>query len=88
MANAQDIGLGLALVTLVLDNKVNCFSDFSDLIWQTVCIIQPPNWTQELIGPKLMCLDKLSRSGCGTVGQSGGVDGAGSPYVQACTEHY
>ena len=58
MAGAQDIEFGLALVTLVLDNEINCFSDFSDLIWQSVCIIQP-NRMWELIGPKLMCSDKL-----------------------------
>ena len=41
MANAQDIEFGPALVTLVLDNEINCFSDLSDLVWQSVCIIQP-----------------------------------------------
>ena len=54
----ETLEFGQALVTLVLDNEINCFSDLSDLIWQSVCIIQP-NWTWELIGPKLMCLDKL-----------------------------
>ena len=58
MADARDIGFGLALVTLVLDNEINCFGDLADLVWQSVCIIQP-DWMRELIGPKLMCSDKL-----------------------------
>ena len=58
MANAQDIEFGPALVSLVLDNKIDCFSDFSDLVWRSVCIIQP-NQMWELIGLKLMCSDKL-----------------------------
>ena len=58
MADAQDIEFGPALVTLVLDNEINRFSDLSDLIWWSICIIQP-NWTWGLIGPKLICSDKL-----------------------------
>ena len=58
MANAWDIIFGLALVTFVLDNEINHFSDLSDLVWRSVCIIQPYRmW--ELIGPKFMCSDKL-----------------------------
>ena len=58
MANTRDIEFGLALVTLVLDNEIDCFSDLADLVWQSVCIIQP-NRMRELIGPKLMSSDKL-----------------------------
>ena len=58
MANIRDIEFGPALMTLVLDSEIDCFSDLSDLIWQSVCIIQP-DWTWELIGSKLMCSDKL-----------------------------
>ena len=45
-------------MTLVLDNEIDCFGDLSDLVWQSVCIIQP-DWTWKLIGSKLMHLDKL-----------------------------
>ena len=58
MADAQDVELGWALVPLVLDNKIDCFSDFSNLVWRSVCIIQP-NQMWELKGLKLMCSDKL-----------------------------
>ena len=58
MANTGDIEFGPALVTLVLDNEIDCFGDIADLIWRSVCIIQP-NRTSELIGPKLMSSDKL-----------------------------
>ena len=58
MANAQDIEFGPALMTLVLDNKIDCFSDLSNLVWQSVHIIQP-DWTWKLIGSKLACSDKL-----------------------------
>ena len=33
MANAQDIEFGLALMTIVLDNEIDRFSDLSDLVW-------------------------------------------------------
>ena len=33
MADAQDINFGLALVTFVLDNEIDRFSDLSDLVW-------------------------------------------------------
>ena len=33
MANARDIEFGPALVTLVLDNEIDCFGDLADLIW-------------------------------------------------------
>ena len=71
MANTRDIEFGLALVTLVLDNEINHFSDLSDLVWPYVCIIQP-NQMWELIGPKLMHSDKLmvnEFSGCTAVYQ-------------------
>ena len=58
MADAQDIKFGPALVTFVLDNEIDCFGDLSDLVWRSICIIQP-DWTWELIGPKFMCSDKL-----------------------------
>ena len=58
MANAQDIEFGPALMTLVLDSKINCFSDLSNLIWRFICIIQP-DWMWELIGSKLMRSGKL-----------------------------
>ena len=45
-------------MTFVLDNKIDCFSDLADLVWRSVCIIQPDQ-TRELIGPKLMRSDKL-----------------------------
>ena len=58
MTNTQDIEFGPALVTFVLDNEVNGLGDLSDLIWCSICIIQPDQmW--ELIGPKLMHSDKL-----------------------------
>ena len=56
-ANARDIEFGLALMTFVLDNEIDCFSNLSDLVWRSVCIIQP-NQTWKLIGLKLMHLDK------------------------------
>ena len=56
MANTRDIEFVPALVTLVLDNEIDCFGDLPDLIWRSVCIIQP-NRVRELIGPKLMSLD-------------------------------
>ena len=43
-------------MTLVLDNEIDGLSDLSDLVWQSVCIIQPDQ-TWELI--KLMHSDKL-----------------------------
>ena len=58
MADTQDIEFGLALVTLVLANEIDCFGDLSNLVWRSVCIIQPDR-TRELIGPKLMRSDKL-----------------------------
>ena len=58
MANAQDIEFGPALMTLVLDNEIDRFGDLSDLIWRSVCIIQPDRmW--KLIGSKLARSDKL-----------------------------
>ena len=58
MADAQDIRFGPALVTFVLDNKIDHFGDLSNLIWRSICIIQP-NQMWELIGLKLMRSDKL-----------------------------
>ena len=58
MADTRDIEFGLALVTLVLDNEIDCFGDLADLVWRSVCIIQS-NQMRELIGPKLMSSDKL-----------------------------
>ena len=45
-------------MTLVLDNKIDRFGDLSDLVWRSVCIIQP-DWTWKLIGLKLVHSDKL-----------------------------
>ena len=45
-------------MTFVLDNEIDRFNDLSDLVWQSICIIQP-DWTWELIGLKFMCSDKL-----------------------------
>ena len=53
MADARDIK-----VTFVLDNEINCFSDLSNLVWLSICIIQPDR-TWVLIGPKFMHSDKL-----------------------------
>ena len=58
MADARDIKFGLALVTFALDNEIDGFSDLSNLIWRSICIIQPDR-TWELIGPKFMHSDKL-----------------------------
>ena len=58
MLETVDIEFGPAFVTLVLDNEIDCFSDLSNLVWQSVCIIQP-DWMWELIGLKFMCSDKL-----------------------------
>ena len=71
MANAQDIEFGPALMTLVLDNEIDRFGDLSNLVWRSVCIIQP-NRTWKLIGSKLVRLDKLmvnKFSHCATVYQ-------------------
>ena len=56
--NTRDIEFGPALMTLVLDNEIDCFSDLSNLVWQSVCIIQP-DWMWKLISSKLMRSDKL-----------------------------
>ena len=45
-------------MTLVLDNEIDRFGDLSDLIWRSICIIQPDR-TWKLIGSKLVCSDKL-----------------------------
>ena len=58
MANARDVEFGRALMTLVLHNKIDRFSDISDLVWRSVCTIQPDQ-TWKLIGSKLVRSDKL-----------------------------
>ena len=71
VADTWDIEFGLDLMTLVLDNKIDCFSDLSDLIWWSIWIIQP-NQMWELIGLKLVRSDKLvvnKFSCCATVYQ-------------------
>ena len=71
MADARDIKFGPALVTFVLDNEIDHFGDLSNLVWQSICIIQPDQ-TWELIGPKFMRSDKLvvnKLSHCTTVYQ-------------------
>ena len=41
MADAQDIEFGLALVTLVLDNEIHCFSDLSILFGNPSALYSP-----------------------------------------------
>ena len=71
IANARDIEFGPALMTLVLDNEIDCFSDLSNLVWRPICIVQPDR-TWKLVGSKLVRLDKLmvnKLSRCTTVYQ-------------------